>query len=64
MDTKIYFTQVWVIEPGTGNVMEVWRMDLGQRILKVQGDSQQIADCLTKIMTLQAAHRGALESWL
>ena len=45
--TKIYFMQAWAI-------------DLGQRILKVHGDSQQVADCLTKIMTPQAAHRRAL----
>ena len=31
-----------------------------QRILKVHGDSQQVADCLTKIMTPQAAHRRPL----
>ena len=31
-------------------------MEPGQRILKVHGNSQQIADCLTKIMTPQAAH--------
>ena len=35
-------------------------MEPGQRTLKVHGDSQQVADCLTKIMTLQAAHRRAL----
>ena len=29
----------------------------GQRLLKVHGDSQQVADCRTKIMTPQAAHR-------
>ena len=27
-------------------------MEPGQRILKVHGDSQQVADCLTKITTL------------
>ena len=32
----------------------------GQRMLKVHGDSQQVADCLTKIMTPQAAYRRAL----
>ena len=47
VDTQIYFMQAWAIEPG-------------QRILKVHGNSQQIADCLTKIMTAQAAHREAL----
>ena len=47
VDTKIYFMQSWAMEPG-------------QRILKVNGDSQQVADCLTKIMTPQAAHRRAL----
>ena len=35
-------------------------MEPGQRILKVHGDSQQVADCLTKIMTPRAAHRRAL----
>ena len=34
-------------------------MEPGQRILKVHRDSQQVADCLTKIMTPQAAHRRA-----
>ena len=34
-------------------------MEPGQRILKVHGNSHQIADCLTKIMTPQAAHREA-----
>ena len=47
VDTKVYFMQAWAMEPG-------------QRILKVRGDSQQVADCLTKIMTPQAAHRRAL----
>ena len=37
-DTKVYFMQAWAMEPG-------------QRILKVHGDSQQVADCHTKIMT-------------
>ena len=32
----------------------------GHRILKVHGDSRQVADCLTKIMISQAAHRRAL----
>ena len=45
--TKVYFEQAWAMEPG-------------QRILKMHGDSQQVADCLTKIMTSQAAHRRAL----
>ena len=47
VDTKVSFTQAWAVEPG-------------QRILKVHGDSQRVADCLTKIMTSQAAHRRAL----
>ena len=46
-DTKVYFMQAWAMEPG-------------QRILKVHGDSQQVADCLTKIMTPRAAHHKAL----
>ena len=45
--TKVYFMQAWAMEPG-------------QRILKVHGDSQQVADCLTKITTPRAAHRQAL----
>ena len=47
VDTKVYF-------------MQAWAMELGQRILKAHGDSQQVADCLTKITTPQAAHRKAL----
>ena len=47
VDTKIYFMQAWAMEPG-------------QRILKVHGNSQQVADCFTKITTPQAAHRKAL----
>ena len=47
VDTQVYFMQAFAMEPG-------------QRILKVHGDSQQVADCLTKIMTLHAAHRRAL----
>ena len=47
VDTKIHF-------------MQAWAMELGQRILKVHGDSQQIADCLTKIMTPKTEHRKAL----
>ena len=43
VDRKVYFMQAWAMEPR-------------QRILKVHGDSQQVADCLTKTMT-QAAHR-------
>ena len=46
-DTTVYFMQAWAMEPV-------------QRILKVHGDSQQVADCVTKIMTPQAAHRRAL----
>ena len=38
VDTKAFFMQAWAMEPG-------------QRILKVHGDSQQVADCLTKITT-------------
>ena len=48
VDTKIHFKQAWAMESG-------------QRILKVHGDSQQVADCLTKITTPRAAHRKALE---
>ena len=40
--------------------MQVWATEPGQRILKVHGDSQQVADCLTKIKTPRAAHRKAL----
>ena len=47
VDTKVYF-------------MQVWAMELGQRTLKGYGDSQRVADCLTKMMTPQAAHRRAL----
>ena len=47
VDTKVYFMQAWAVE-------------LGQRILKIHGDSQQVADCLTKITTPRAAHRKAL----
>ena len=47
VDTEVYFMQAWTMEPG-------------QRIMKVHGDSQQVADCLTQIMTPQAAYRGAL----
>ena len=35
-------------------------MKPGQRILKIHGDSQQVAGCLTKITTPRAAHRKAL----
>ena len=38
VDTKVYFMQAWAMEPG-------------QRISKVHVDSQQVADCLTKITT-------------
>ena len=31
-----------------GLLMQAWAMEPGQRILKVHGDSQQVADCLTK----------------
>ena len=44
---KVFFVQAWAVEPG-------------QRILKVHGDSQQVADCLTKISTPRPAHRKAL----
>ena len=50
VDTKVFFfffEQALAMEPG-------------QRILKVHGDSQQVADCLTKITTPRAAHRRAL----
>ena len=47
VDTKVYFMQASAMEPE-------------QRILKVHGGSQQVADSLTKIMTLRAAHRRAL----
>ena len=47
VDRKVYF-------------MQAWAMEAGQRILKVHGDSQQVADCLTKIMTPHAAYRRAL----
>ena len=47
VDTKVYFVQAWATEPG-------------QRILKIHGDSQQVADCLTKNTTPRAAHRKAL----
>ena len=40
VDTKVYFMQDWAMEPG-------------QRMLKVHGDSQQVADFLTKIVTPQ-----------
>ena len=49
VDTKIYFMQAWAMDPG-------------QRILKVHDNNQQIADCLTQVMTPQAAHREALGS--
>ena len=42
------------------NFMEAWAMEPGQRILKVHGDSERVADFLTKIMTPRAAHRKAL----
>ena len=35
VDTKVYFMHAWAVEPG-------------QRILKIHGDSQQVADCLTQ----------------
>ena len=47
VDTKVYFMQARAMEPG-------------QRILKVHGDSQQVADCFTKTMIPQATHRRAL----
>ena len=40
--------------------MQPWAMETGQRILKIHGDSQQVADCLTKVTTPRAAHRKAL----
>ena len=36
------------------------RWNLANVLLKIHGDSQQVADCLTKITTLRAAHRNAL----
>ena len=48
VDTKVYFKQAWAMEPG-------------QRILKEHGDSQQVADCLTKMTTPRVARRKALE---
>ena len=50
VDTNVYFMQVWAMEPG-------------QRVLKVHGDSQQVADYLTQILTPRAAHRKALGLW-
>ena len=47
VDTKVLSMQASAMEPG-------------QRILKVYGDSQQVADCLTKITTPRAAHHKAL----
>ena len=47
VDTRVYFMHSWAMEPG-------------QRILKIHGDSQQVADCLTNITTPRAAHRRAL----
>ena len=46
VDTKVYF-------------MQAWAMELGPRILKVHGDSQQVADCLIQITIPRAAHRKA-----
>ena len=48
VDTKVYFVQALA-------------MELGQRILEVQGDSQQATDCLTKSTTSRAALREALD---
>ena len=48
VDTKVYFMQAWAMEPG-------------QCLLQVHGDSQQVADCLTFIMTPQAAHRRTMD---
>ena len=47
VDTKVYFMQARTMEPE-------------QRILKVHGDSPQVADCLTKITTARTAHPKAL----
>ena len=47
VNTKVYFMQAWAMKPG-------------QRILKVHGDSQQVADRLTKNTTPRATHRRAL----
>ena len=40
--------------------MQAWAMEPGQRILMIHGDSQQVADSLTKITNPRAAHRKAL----
>ena len=40
--------------------MQAWVMERGQRILNVRGDSQQVADCITKFTTPRVAHRKAL----
>ena len=50
VDTKVY-------------IMQACSMELGQRTLKVHCDSQQVADCLTKVMTPRVAHRRALGHW-
>ena len=50
VDTKVHFLQAWTMDPG-------------HRILKVHGDSQQVADCLKEITTPRAAHRKALVLW-
>ena len=39
VDTNVYCMQAWAMEPG-------------QRVLEIHGDSQQVADCLTKISTI------------
>ena len=39
--------------------MQAWTMEPGQRVLKLHGNSQPVADCFTKIMTPQAAYRRA-----
>ena len=40
--------------------MQAWAMELGPRTLMVHGDTQQIADCLTKITTPEVVHREEL----
>ena len=38
----------------------LWAMEPSQRILKVRGNSQQMADCVAQLMTPPAVHREAL----
>ena len=41
-------------------IYSLGRWNLDKRILKVHGDSQQVADCLNEITTPRAGHRKAL----